>query len=197
MNSTAATTALMSKQWKLWPYFRATISWHADWLRWNVMDDTHTVKEHFKGIRCLEATNTTTTMQRNTYIYQDARGTVSEGPWKFSNTRCTTTDTGIAPAFRPTTRILLGPDRSCIWCSERLVPHQVAGFEFFLGDGANLRSSVGLLYDEAGNMRHLALVREDVRDFDQLEHSWTCVGRDSFSRGFLRRGCLLSHEGGR
>lgn len=165
------TGGMMEEQWKLWPYFNESIKWHSDWIRWDPY--SLSVKEQIRAYRDFTAHDGHYSMHRNTYFYEDSRGTVSEGPlsgpWKIDKNDPEASDPyGAIHVSRPYMRTLMCPDRSGAWLMKEL-PHGVnrspAGFELFLGDGMNLRLSVGVVYDAEGKLSGISAIREDSRDF--------------------------------
>lgn len=134
------------------------------------------MKEHFTAFRDFQAKKDHT-LQHNTYMYGDERGTVSEGPlcgpWEM-NKHEGSSEHGMIHAARPYMRTLMGPDRSAVWLMKDLPKAGTtpAGFELFLGDGEFLRLSVGLMYDPTGKLAQVSAIREDSRGFDQ-EGAWT------------------------
>jgi len=174
LSSSSSSSSLMEEQWNLWPYFKESIKWHSDWTRWNSFDDDLSVKEHFKAYRHFTAHDDHYTMHRNTYFYEDKRGTVDEGPlsgpWKIDKHDPKASDPyGAIHAAADIMRTITAPDRSGAWLMKEL-PHgdnrfPGSGFELFLGDGENIRFSIGIIYDAAGQLTTVAAIREDSRDF--------------------------------
>jgi len=175
----------MQAQWKLWPYLDESICWNSDWTRWYGTNTS--VKEHFQAYRCFEAPGNYSTIQSNTYFYEDGRGEVSInkdncqsppvcGPWLLDKTDPQTSSPyGVVHPSRAYMRTIMFPDRSAAWimkdlprvpvCSSPRGPVPCAGFELFLGDGKFLRLSIGLVYDDRGQLSQVSAIREDSRDF--------------------------------
>jgi len=168
----------MKEQWKLWPYFKESIKWHSDWTRWNanaVDDNDLSVQEHFKAYRHFTAHDDHYTMHHNTYFYEDQRGTVDEGPmcgpWKIDKLDPDAADPyGTIHAAAGIMRTIMAPDRSGAWLMKEL-PHgdtrfpTRSGFELIVGDGGHLRFSIGVMYDDAGQLTTVSAIREDSRDY--------------------------------
>lgn len=131
--------------------------------------------ERFRAYRHFTTDGENNTSHRNTYFYEDDRGTVNEGPlcgpWKYSKIDSNTTDAyGIIHEARSYMRLLNFPDRSTVWLMKDLPSPGTSPFgaELFLGDGDHLRVSVGIVYGADGKLATVAAIREDTRDWGRF-----------------------------
>jgi len=155
----------LKEQWKLWPYFNESIRWHSDWIRWNA--STTLINERFPATRYFEAHDGHYTLQYNTYFYDDERGMVSLPPFKLDKLDpAQSTPYGATYPIIPVSRLLTFPDRSAAWIMKEFRGGARSGFELILSDGGFLRASVGIVYDETGQLTQVSSIREDSRGFN-------------------------------
>jgi len=203
MSATVAAAAAdmtdeMKAQWKLWTYFKESIRWKSDWTRYHATNTS--VKEHFQAYREFEAgdyeAGNYSTLQTNTYFYDDGSVSVPGcracGPWLLDKgDPQTSSPYGVVHPSRNYMRTIMFPDRSAAWIMKDLprVPECIgpngpntfgpvpcAGFELFLGDGGFLRLSIGLVYDDMGQLSQVSAIREDSRDFGLF---WSYTNNDT------------------
>lgn len=155
----------------MWPYRTESVTWHSDWIRWQVSGE---VKARFTATRDFKHTggDSGEGHQHNTYHFSDDRGTVSEGPMcgPWSHGKVHSTLEGYVHPARPYMTTLLAPMHGNAWGMKRL-SDGFNGFELFLGDGGALRFSVGLMYGSQEDsslkgLQQISLIREDSRGFN-------------------------------
>lgn len=133
--------------------------WHGIWTRYN---PEGSVKESFQSLRSFKGNQEKTAIaQTNTYIY--ASGEKKVEAWKFDCLSSSLAD-GLFHPSRDTMRGYFLPSGHATWATTQLNPSLYFGIElFFLYE--DLRHSVGIVYDDAGNLFHVANIREDANGF--------------------------------
>ncbi len=129
--------------------------WYGIWTRYT---PTGGVKESFRSLRHFESnTEKTDIYQLNQYIY--AEDNVKEQKWNFNQTESSLSD----GMFHPQAEFMRGyffPSGHSIWATTQLKSETYFAMELFFRY-EHLRHSVGIVYDDQGNLFRTANIRED------------------------------------
>jgi len=160
---TSATKARAKTHFKNnWMYDRTRKHWYSFWCRWNPRGDLLT---KFYAERILVPDGKGGTIHRNVYHFTDGRGTIQDGPlcgpWLI-NEACSKEDGLIHPS-RDYLRMYMGPKGAAAWITPVLNLPGPTVTELFLHHDENLRMSVGMVWNEQGDLQSVALIREDAR----------------------------------
>lgn len=133
--------------------------WHGIWTRYSAQK---AVTESFHSLRSFKSNPQQTEIAHsNRYMYAD--GTTKEESWEY-NLR----DNGLSDGlFHPARDYMRGfnfEQGAAAWVTTQLKPQSYFAVElFFLHE--NLRHSVGIVYDQEGNLMRTANIREDSTGF--------------------------------
>jgi len=145
-----------------WMYDNKRKHWYSFWCRWNPKGDLLT---RFYAERILVPDGKGGTIHRNVYHFTDGRGTIQDGPlcgpWLI-NEACSKEDGLIHPS-RDYLRMFMGPKGAAAWITPVLSLGGPVVTELFLHHDENLRMSVGMVWNEQGDLQSVALIREDAR----------------------------------
>ena len=133
--------------------------WHGIWTRYTLQGD---VKESFQSLRSFKSNPEQTEIhQINRYIY--AEDNIKEESWDYSQRENSLPD-GIYHPQADAMRTICFESGHTAWVTRKLQPNSFFGVELFLRY-EELRHSVGIVYDQQGNLFRTANIREDVRGF--------------------------------
>ncbi|MGK7954580.1 MAG: DUF3598 family protein [Crocosphaera sp.] len=140
-----------------WKNFTAQhlYDWHGIWTRYT---PTGEVLSSFRSLRHFEGnTDKTEIYQLNKYMY--AEDNVKEESWNYN-----LSDHGLEDGmFHPQTNLMRGyyfPSGHATWVMTQLETGSPFGMELFFRY-QHLRHSVGIVYDDQGNLMRTANIRED------------------------------------
>ncbi len=129
--------------------------WHGIWTRYTPQGN---VKESFQSLRSFKSNPEKTKIAHtNTYIY--ANGESRQESWEFDFLSNSLSD-GLFHPSRETMRGYFFASGHATWATNKLKPSSYFGIELFFRY-EDLRHSVGIVYDESGNLFHTANIRED------------------------------------
>ncbi|MBN3877286.1 DUF3598 family protein [Nostoc sp. JL23] len=135
------------------------LNWHGIWTRYTPVGD---VKESFQSLRSFKSNpEKTKIVHTNTYIYTN--GENKQESWEF-NFLSNSLDNGLFHPSRETMRGYFFAEGHATWATVKLKPNSYFGIELFFRY-EDLRHSVGIVYDESGNLFHTANIREDCNGF--------------------------------
>ncbi len=139
-----------------WNYFTNHLrDWHGIWTRYTPQGD---VKESFESLRSFKSNPEKTQIAHtNTYIYTN--GENKQESWEF-NVLSNSLSDGLFHPSRETMRGYFFASGHATWATAKLKPSSYFGIELFF-QHQDLRHSVGLVYDDSGNLFHTANIRED------------------------------------
>ncbi|MGQ4649383.1 DUF3598 family protein [Lyngbya aestuarii] len=133
--------------------------WHGIWTRYTPQKE---VKESFRSLRSFQSNSQQTEIaQTNRYIYAD--GTTQEQSWQYNQEFHSLADGHFHPA-REVMRGLYLPQGAAAWITKQLDKYAYFGIELFLRYD-DLRTSVGIVYDDTGTLARTASIREDSTGF--------------------------------
>ena len=133
--------------------------WHGIWTRYTPQGD---VKESFQSARLFESNPELTQIhQTNRYIYDSDN--IKEESWSY-NQQENSLDDGLFHPSRSTLRGFFLKSGHAVWLATQLQEGSYFGAELFFRN-EDLRHSVGIVYDEQGNLFRTANIREDLRGF--------------------------------
>lgn len=133
--------------------------WYGIWTRYTPQGN---VKESFQSVRLFKSNPELTEIhQTNRYIYDSDN--IKEESWSY-NQQDNSLDDGMFHPSRSTIRGFFLKSGHAVWLSTQLQEGSYLGAELFFRN-ENLRHSVGIVYDELGNLFHTANIREDLRGF--------------------------------
>ncbi|XP_031558884.1 uncharacterized protein LOC116295251 [Actinia tenebrosa] len=174
-----------TKMWTNYSLHNAR-KWLGRWTRWNPV--TREVNESFKSIRHIELVEDMTKMKhQNTFIYDDDREPLTEGPmngpWEYQRDR----DCDEEGLCHPSTRLNSKKARAFFlengggaWTVMEPTLGDVFFQENFFPNN-DIRFSTGMLYGKDGKALRLTAIREDSRCRPSLYWSEDNQIKDSFS----------------
>jgi hypothetical protein len=129
--------------------------WHGIWTRYT---PTGEVKESFRSLRHFESNAEKTEIyQLNKYIYADDN--IQEQSWHYNQSDNSLSD----GMFHPQNALMRGyffPSGHATWVTTQLLSGSYLAMELFF-KYQHLRHSVGIVYDDQGNLFRTANIRED------------------------------------
>jgi hypothetical protein len=140
-----------------WKNFTAQhlYDWQGIWTRYT---PTGEVQESFRSLRHFEGNSDKTEIyQLNKYIYADDN--IKEQSWHYNQSDHSLLD----GMFHPQNASMRGyflPSGHCTWVTTQLLSGSYLAMELFFRS-QHLRHSVGIVYDEQGNLFRTANIRED------------------------------------
>ena len=133
--------------------------WHGIWTRYTPHGD---VKESFQSARLFKSNPELTEIhQTNRYIYDSDN--IKEESWSYNQQDNSLAD-GMFHPSRSTMRGFFFKSGHAVWLSTQLQEGSYLGAELFFRN-EDLRHSVGIVYDQQGNLFRTANIREDARGF--------------------------------
>ncbi len=133
--------------------------WHGIWTRYTPQGE---VKESFQSLRSFQRNPELTEIhQTNRYIYDSDN--IKEQSWSYNQQENSLAD-GMFHPSRSTMRGFFLKSGHAVWLSTQLPEGSYFGTELFFRN-EDLRHSVGIVYDEQGNLFRTANIREDARGF--------------------------------
>jgi len=133
--------------------------WHGIWTRYDPQGE---VTESFRGLRSISSDRAQTEIaHRNLYMYPE--GNTKEESWEYNQGENSLPDGLFHPA-RSTRRGFFLASGHAAWVTTKLKTDSYFGAELFFRY-EDLRHSVGIVYDEQGNLLRTANIREDAAGF--------------------------------
>ncbi|MEL4894785.1 DUF3598 family protein [Crocosphaera sp. Alani8] len=129
--------------------------WYGVWTRYTPTGD---VQESFRSLRRFQGNAEQTEIhQLNRYIY--AEDNCQEKTWNYSLSEHSLAD----GMFHPQSELMRGyffPSGHATWTVTQLLPGEFFAVELFFRN-QHIRHSVGIVYDDQGNLMRVANIRED------------------------------------
>ncbi|MGB7444414.1 MAG: DUF3598 family protein [Coleofasciculaceae cyanobacterium] len=133
--------------------------WHGIWTRYSPQGK---VKESFPSRRIFQSNPEQTEIhQTNRYIYAEDK--IKKESWDY-NQRENSSDDGLFHPQADSMRGIFFESGHGAWATRCLKPDSYFGVELFFRH-EELRHSVGIVYDQQGNLFRTANIREDTRGF--------------------------------
>ena len=154
--------------------------WYGIWTRYT---PTGGIKESFRSLRHFEANAEKTDIdQLNKYIYDEDN--IKEESWTYNESKNSLSD----GMFHPQSELMRGyffPSGHSIWAATQLKSEAYFGMEIFFRY-QSLRHSVGIVYDDQGNLFRTANIREDSTGYPS---SYWSTDLEQLSQRDLQKNC--------
>lgn len=143
-----------------WRYFTNHLrDWRGIWTRYT---PSGSIKESFQSLRSFKS-NTDKTEITHTNCYMYANGETKQDSWKF-NYLSNSLESGLFHPLVETMRGFFFASGHGVLATMQLKPGSYFGIELYFRY-LELRNSVGIVYDDKGNLFHTANIREDSKGF--------------------------------